>query len=188
MISQDKWNKSSDGDNEIEKNPETIRIAGIVRESIVDGPGIRFVIFSQGCPHHCAGCHNPNTHDFEGGYDCAIEKILVEIDKNPLLSGITFSGGEPMCQSEAFLALAEEIKKRKLDLAIYTGYTFEELEEIGKVKRPAVQSLLNLTDYLIDGKFVESERDLQLQFRGSKNQRFINMNATRKSGELVYIQ
>ncbi|MCI9640020.1 MAG: 4Fe-4S cluster-binding domain-containing protein [Emergencia sp.] len=79
-------------------NEQTLRIAGVVKESIVDGPGIRFVVFSQGCPHHCPGCHNAVTHDFEGGYDCSIERILAEIDANPLLDGVTFSGGEPVCQ------------------------------------------------------------------------------------------
>ncbi len=114
----------------------SIRMAGVIRESIVDGPGLRFVIFAQGCPHGCPGCHNPATHDFNSGKDCALEKILAAIDQNPLLDGVTFSGGEPMCQPEAFCNLAVEIKKRKLHLIIYTGYTYEELLTLG-ARQPA---------------------------------------------------
>lgn len=172
MSQTEKWKKSN------------IRIAGIVRESIVDGPGIRFTIFSQGCPHNCEGCHNPETHDFKGGYDCSIEKILGEIDKNPLLTGVTFSGGEPMCQPDEFLTLAQEIKKRSLDIVIFSGYTFEELQIMAE-SNPSIDELLLLTDYLIDGKFVLAEKDLALSFRGSKNQRYIDMNLTRKKENIV---
>ena len=152
----------------------TIRIAGIVRESIVDGPGIRFVVFAQGCPHQCSGCHNPQTHDFQGGYECSIDTILAEIDKNPLLSGVTFSGGEPFCQAEAFLALAKQIKNRELNLVAYSGYTLEQLQGKAAVDEHLFQ-LLSLLDVLIDGPFVLEEKDLTLPFRGSKNQRYIEM-------------
>lgn len=162
----------------------SIRIAGIIRESIVDGPGIRFTIFSQGCPHNCEDCHNPETHEFKGGYDCSIEKILGEIDKNPLLAGVTFSGGEPLCQPDEFLTLAQEIKKRSLDIVIFSGYTFEELQIMAENNK-SIYELLLLTDYLIDGKFVLAEKDLALNFRGSKNQRYIDMNLTRKLGNIV---
>jgi anaerobic ribonucleoside-triphosphate reductase activating protein len=160
--------------NDFAQQGETIRIAGIVRESIVDGPGIRFVVFSQGCPHRCKGCHNEATHDFEGGYDCGINKILAEIDKNPLLQGVTFSGGEPFCQPGAFYRLGVEIKKRGLDLVAYSGYTLEELQAISK-ENPQVEKLLGLIDYLVDGPFLLEEKDLTLEFRGSRNQRFIRM-------------
>ncbi len=172
MLQAKKWKKSN------------LRIAGIIRESIVDGPGIRFTVFGQGCPHNCPGCHNSATHDFKGGYDCSIEKILNEIDKNPLLSGVTFSGGEPMCQPEEFLILAREIKKRNLDIVIFSGYTFEELKIMAQ-DNSSIHELLLLTDYLIDGKFMLTEKDLALNFRGSRNQRFIDMNLTRKSGHIV---
>ena len=165
----------------------SIRIAGVVRESIVDGPGIRFTIFSQGCPHNCAGCHNEATHDFSGGYDCSIEKILCEIDKDPLLSGVTFSGGEPMCQPEGFYALAKKIKQRSLDIVIFSGYTYEELLQMEK-ERPALGGLLSLADYLIDGRFVLAERDLTLRFRGSRNQRFIDLAATRAQAKIVEVE
>ena len=93
------------------KNFNFIRLAGVIRESIVDGPGLRFTVFCQGCPHGCEGCHNPDTHDFNGGYDCEISKITAAIDENPLLDGVTFSGGEPMCQPEAFLNLAVNVNR-----------------------------------------------------------------------------
>lgn len=158
-----------------------IRIAGIVRESIVDGPGIRFVVFCQGCPHHCKGCHNGLTHDFSGGYDCEVSKILAAIDANPLLDGVTFSGGEPACQPEGFLALAKEIKKRKLDIIMYSGYTFEELVLMAD-ENSALKELLNLVDILIDGKYEESLRDLTLSFRGSKNQRVLDLETSLNQG------
>jgi len=153
----------------------TIRIAGIIRESIVDGPGIRFTVFAQGCPHHCKGCHNENTHDFAGGYDCELNKILSEIDKNPLLSGVTFSGGEPFCQAEAFYELGKEIKARGLDIVTYSGYTLVELQEMAE-KDADIGKLLWISDYLVDGPFLQEERDLTHEFRGSRNQRFIRMS------------
>lgn len=163
-----------------------IRIAGVVRESIVDGPGLRFVVFCQGCPHGCEGCHNPATHDFRGGYDCEIEKILGAIEANPLLDGVTFSGGEPLCQPEAFLQLARQIRSRfpQQNLLIYTGYTYEELQPMCE-RNEALKELLSLCDWLVDGRYVAAQRDLTLQFRGSKNQRIIDMNATREAGLVV---
>lgn len=166
------------------KQPETIRLAGIVRESIVDGPGFRFTIFCQGCPHGCPECHNPETHDFSGGSDVTFSRILQEIDKNPLLAGVTFSGGEPFCQPAAFAALAREIRKRNLDIVTFTGYTYERLQSMAE-EQPEIQDLLDLTDLLIDGPFVKEEKDLTLQFRGSRNQRIIDLNATRKNGHLT---
>lgn len=153
---------------------ETIRIAGIVRESIVDGPGLRFAIFSQGCPHKCMGCHNEATHDFSGGYDCELSRILEEIDKNPLLSGVTFTGGEPFCQPAAFYRLSVDIKARNLDIVAYSGYTLEELQGMAE-ENADIQKLLGMIDYLVDGPFLKDERDLTLEFRGSKNQRLIRM-------------
>ncbi len=165
------------------KNCNSIRLAGIVRESIVDGPGLRFTVFCQGCPHGCQGCHNPATHDFDGGYDCEIAKIIAAVDENPLLDGVTFSGGEPMCQPAAFAKLAGEIKKRRLNIVTYTGFTYEKLTEMAESDE-AVRELLELTDLLVDGPFVLKQRDLTLPFRGSANQRIIDMNRTREEGRL----
>lgn len=153
---------------------EVVRIAGIVRESIVDGPGIRFVIFGQGCPHRCPGCHNQETLAFDGGYLCSFAKLLTEIDKNPLLSGVTFSGGEPFHQPKAFALLGKEIKKRGLHLITYTGYVLEQLWEM-KAEDSFIADLLQVTDQLIDGPFRAKEKDLTLSFRGSKNQRIVEM-------------
>ena len=166
------------------ENKNAIRIAGVVRESIVDGPGLRFTVFCQGCPHDCKGCHNMATHDFSGGYDCDISKILDAIDQNPLLDGVTFSGGGPMCQPEAFYNLATEVKARGLNIVTYTGYTYEELQQMAEKDR-WVKGLMEMTDILIDGRFVMEERDLTLIFRGSRNQRVIDMNMTRSSGKIT---
>ncbi|MBQ3185353.1 MAG: anaerobic ribonucleoside-triphosphate reductase activating protein [Firmicutes bacterium] len=166
------------------KKADSIRLAGIVRESIVDGPGIRFTVFCQGCPHACEGCHNPETHDFAGGKDISIERLLEEIDKDKLLAGVTFSGGEPFCQAEAFACLGRGVKERGLNITVFSGYTLEELQDMA-VQRADVRELLELTDILIDGPFINELRDLTLQFRGSSNQRVIDMNETRKTGELA---
>ena len=164
-----------------------LRIAGIVRESIVDGPGIRFTIFCQGCPYDCPGCHNPETHDFDGGQDCSTDRLLEEIDKDPLLAGVTFSGGEPFCQPEAFAKLAASVRERGLSVTVFTGYTFEELTEMAQ-EDIHIARLMELTDILIDGRFVKALRDLTLQFRGSCNQRIIDMNRTREQGSVVLWQ
>lgn len=169
------------------KSADNIRLAGIVRESIVDGPGIRFTVFCQGCPHDCPGCHNPETHDFDGGSDCSTERLLAEIDKDPLLAGVTFSGGEPLCQPEAFADMAQQVKDRGLSVAVYSGYTYEQISEMS-AENDAVRRLMELTDILIDGPFIEKERDLTLQFRGSRNQRVIDMNKTRAVGVPVIWQ
>lgn len=161
-----------------------LRLAGVIRESIVDGPGIRLVIFTQGCPHHCEGCHNPQTHDFNGGYISNPENILKVIDQNPLLKGVTFSGGEPFMQAEALAELAIEIHKRKLDILTYSGFTFEELLQ-SIDKHSDRKKLLEQTDYLIDGKFMIDLKSLNLQFRGSSNQRIIDVKKSLEIGKAV---
>ena len=153
-----------------------LRIAGVIRESIVDGEGLRFVVFTQGCPHHCEGCHNPQTHDVNGGYLIEQEKILTEFFKNPLLKGITLSGGEPFIQAKELIPIAQAVKEDGKDVVMYTGYTLEQLETMGG----EVNELLRYCDTLIDGRFVLAERDLTLTFRGSRNQRVIDMNEHRR--------
>lgn len=162
----------------------SIRLAGIVRESIVDGPGIRLTVFVQGCPHHCVGCHNPNTHDPLGGYDCEVQKILDAVDANPLLRGITLSGGEPFEQADILLPLARAVRERGKDIVAFSGYTFEQLLEKGKNER-AVIELLSLCCLLVDGKFVQAKRNLSLRFRGSSNQRLLDPQESLKKGEAV---
>ena len=162
-----------------------LRLAGVIRESIVDGPGIRMTLFGQGCPHGCKGCHNPETHDPDGGYISNPENILKAIDQNPLLQGVTFSGGEPFFQAEAFAELGEAIKKKGLHIMTYSGYTFEEIFEGAKQGAPGWKELLAVTDILVDGRFVLEEKSLNLLFRGSKNQRLINVPKSLEKGEAV---
>lgn len=159
-----------------------LRIAGTIRDSIVDGPGLRYVIFTQGCPHHCPGCHNPQTHDFAGGREADTEKLLEEILKDPLSAGVTFSGGEPFCQAEGLLPVAEAVKAAGKHLMIYTGYL---LEELLAMKDPAVQELLALTDILVDGPFLLEKKNLTLSYRGSENQRVIDLGKSRDEGRIV---
>lgn len=153
----------------------TLRLAGIAGESIVDGPGIRFTIFVQGCPHHCPGCHNPQTHDFAGGTETPLADLLQKIDANPFLKGVTFSGGEPFCQAAGLLELAKQLKARGKHLMSYTGYTFEELMQSDD---PAVRPLLEHLDLLVDGRFVLEQRSLELRFCGSSNQRILDVPAS----------
>lgn len=176
-------------------SPTHIKVAGVVNDSIVDGPGIRFSIFAQGCSHNCLGCHNPQTHSFEGGELMSIETIITKISQNPLLKGITFSGGDPFFQAEAFAELAKKIKKlygeksaldkttnakepqrsfpgKKLEIAAYTGFTWEHLVTFGTKEQ---QELLKYLDILVDGPFILEKRNIDLRFRGSKNQRIIDV-------------
>ena len=160
-----------------------IRLASkLQRNSIVDGEGIRAVVWTQGCPHNCPNCHNPETHDFEGGRIADTEEILEEIFSNPILSGVTFSGGEPFCQPEALLPIAVAIKEKKIHLMIFTGYLLEKLQ---KMENEVVKKLLELADIIVDGPFVLEERNLTLSYRGSENQRVIDMVKTREKGEVV---
>lgn len=149
---------------------EKIRIAGIEEESIVDGPGIRLVLFTQGCNHHCIGCHNPETHSFDGGELVDIDSIVNMVKENPLLDGITISGGEPFEQAIECSILAKKVKDLGLNVITYTGYTFEEI-----LCNKRFRDLLLQTDILIDGKFDISQKSLMLQFRGSANQRIIDV-------------
>ena len=165
---------------------DRLRIAGGVDESIVDGPGIRYVVFVQGCPHRCEGCHNEQTHDFDGGTEVDASALLAEIDRDPMITGVTFSGGEPFCQAEALAGLAEAVKARGKDLMVYSGYTFEELSGLAERDR-WVKALLEAADRLVDGRYIKEERDLELAFRGSRNQRYIDLRATRDEGRIVLV-
>lgn len=162
-----------------------LRIAGLVKESITDGKGIRYTVFTQGCPHACKGCHNPETHDPQGGYSMDTDEIFKDFIKNPLLKGITFSGGEPFCQPEPLCALARQVHGAGKDVTVYSGWTYEELLAMN---RPAIQALLEESDVLVDGKYIEELRNLELHFRGSENQRLIDLKKTRKTGMITYLQ
>ena len=158
-----------------------IRIAGTVSESIVDGPGFRYTVFVQGCPHGCAGCHNPQTHDFNAGKLVDTEELFEECIEDPLNKGVTFSGGEPFLQAAALYELGKRFKERGMSLWCYSGWTFEELQKQGE----DVQKLLSIVDVLVDGKFIEERRTLSLQFRGSDNQRLIDVRKSIKKGSAV---
>ena len=161
-----------------------LRLAGVIRESIVDGPGIRMTVFTQGCPHHCKGCHNEQTWDFEGGYESSTERILEEAQKDPLLRGLTFSGGEPFSQAQNMAILAKEAKEKGYDIFCYTGYTFEKLLSEFDA-HPEYKELLENCDWLVDGPFVLEKRSLMLKFRGSTNQRILDVKKSLECGVAV---
>ena len=158
-----------------------IRLAGIVPESIVDGPGYRLAVFVQGCPHACPGCHNPKTHDFAGGYLSDTADVLAKMGVNPLVRGVTLSGGEPMMQAEALCEIASAAKEKGMNVWCYTGFT---LEALWHEQNPARMRLLELVDVLVDGPYIAHERSLDLLYCGSKNQRLIDMRKTRENGEI----
>lgn len=160
-----------------------MKISGIVEESVVDGPGIRFTIFFQGCTHNCYKCHNPDTHDINKGKEMSIDEIIAKIKKYPYLDGVTLSGGDPLMQIDDCLSLCKRIKEElNLNIIVYTGYTYE---EILKLKNDNYRELLNYIDYLVDGPFVYSLLDLSLKYKGSSNQRIINVKETLKRGEII---
>lgn len=161
-----------------------MRIANYVQDSIVDGPGLRFTLFVQGCPHHCAGCHNPTTHAFDGGKEMSTTDIIRIMLANPLTDGLTLSGGEPFCQPEACAVIARAAKEHGLNVWAYSGWEFDHLFED---PNPAVRELLTLCDVLVDGPFLLSERSLGLRWRGSRNQRVLNVPASLAAGTAILL-
>lgn len=161
-----------------------VKLAGIVPDSIVDGPGLRTTLFAQGCPHHCPGCHNPETWDFSGGNEATTDMILGIVRFNPLSRGVTFSGGEPFAQAAGFAEIAKALHETgNYEVASYTGYTFEELLAGTDEQKELLQQL----DVLIDGPFLLSEKSLEVPFRGSRNQRIINVPKSLAEGRTVVI-
>ena len=161
-----------------------LNLSGIVSDSIVDGPGIRTTIFSQGCPHQCPGCHNPETWDFGCGTDISVEAVVDIVRGNPLCRGVTFSGGEPFAQAEAFARLAALLKEKGYEVASYSGYTFEEL----LAGSEAQKTLLASIDILIDGPFLQSQKSLEIAFRGSRNQRILDVKKSLEAGHAIETQ
>ena len=156
-------------------------LSGIVSDSIVDGPGIRTTIFSQGCPHHCKGCHNPETWAFGCGTQISVESIVDIVKSNPLCRGVTFSGGEPFSQAVGFAKLAGLLKEKGYEVASYTGFTFEELLEGSEDQKKLLENI----DILIDGRFVLAEKSLEIAFRGSRNQRILDVRKSLAEGRAV---
>ena len=167
------------------QSKNTIRLAADLQsDSIVDGPGLRTVIWTQGCSHHCRGCQNPQTWDFEGGGEVPIKMVLEAIDKLHYQNGITFSGGDPMFQPEACTKIAKYCKEKGYNIWVYTGFKYEELIKMSKEK-PIYKKFLSYIDVLVDGKFKLKERNLNILFRGSTNQRLIDVQKTLSSDEIV---
>ncbi len=162
---------------------QEIRLAGVIDESITDGPGIRYVIFTQGCEHKCEGCHNPETHDINGGYMKNINELVNTINSTKYLKGVTFSGGDPFLQAYACHLVASQIKK-EYDIIVYTGYTYEKLLELSNVYE-GIKLFLNDIDYLVDGPFVLNKRSLELRFKGSSNQRIIDIKESMKKQTVI---
>ena len=151
-------------------------------DSIVDGEGLRAVVWTQGCPHGCPGCHNPQTHAFDGGTSVASESILEQLKAHFYLDGVTFSGGEPMAQAAACGELAQAVHQLGMNVWCYTGYTWEALME---AQDPDQRMFLEQIDVLIDGPFLLAQKSLNLRFRGSANQRLIDVQASLKAQRVV---
>ena len=160
-----------------------LNLSGIISDSIVDGPGIRTTIFCQGCPHHCEGCHNPETWDFGCGTDVPVEDLVDVVRSNPLCRGVTFSGGEPFAQAKGFAKLARLLKEKGYEVASYSGYTFEALLEGSEDQK----ELLSSIDILIDGPFLLAEKSLEVPFRGSRNQRILDVKKSLAEGRAVCV-
>lgn len=158
-------------------NNNKLRIAGFVNDSLVDGPGIRFTIFTQGCPYACPGCHNKDTWDIKGGEEILIADLIAKWRKNPLLDGITLSGGEPLMQKKALLPLIDAALEDNLNIVLYSGNTYENLLALND---ETTNTILSKVHYLVDGPFVLKEKNLALLYRGSNNQRIIDLKRSTK--------
>lgn len=159
-----------------------LAVKDIQLDSIVDGEGIRAVIWTQGCPHNCVGCHNPSTHAFNEGYLIEIDDLKKEIDSFEGQDGITFSGGDPMSQAKECSEIAKYAKEKGLNIWCYTGFSYEQL-----LDNPIQKEFLKYIDVLVDGKFIMEEKTLETPFRGSRNQRIIDVDKSLSSGEIVII-
>ena len=161
-----------------------MRIAGLVQDSIVDGPGLRYVVFVQGCELDCVGCHNPDTRDIDGGYEIPTDEIIAQMLGNPLTDGLTLSGGEPFLQAAECVKLSSAARENGLNVWVYSGYTFEELLFRAQSEQ-AVGELMKLADVLVDGPFVLAGRTLSLKWRGSRNQRIVDMPRSLSGGKVI---
>lgn len=161
-----------------------IRLAGIAYESLVNGPGLRRVFFSQGCRHKCKGCFNPDTHDFNGGEERDMDELIEDTIDNPMLKGVTFSGGDPLERAKEFTYMAKNFKEHNLNIWCYTGYAYEYIIKHFNEK-PEWKELLKYIDVLIDGRFEIDKKDETLKFRGSSNQRIIDVQESLNTGKVI---
>lgn len=163
-----------------------IRLSGIAYESLVNGPGMRRVFFAQGCKHNCPGCFNPDTHDFTGGEERNMDELIKDVLDNPILKGVTFSGGDPFEQADKFAYMARAFRNNGLNIWSYTGYKFENIiKQLENNK--GWQDLLNNIDVLVDGRFDKDKMQDGLKFRGSLNQRIIDVKESLKTGKIVIL-
>jgi anaerobic ribonucleoside-triphosphate reductase activating protein len=161
--------------------PLTLRVLDIVAGTSVDGPGLRTSIYFAGCDHRCPGCHNPESWAHDGGHAMTVEEIMAVVRENDF--NVTFSGGDPLYQRVGMEALARAVKAEGYTLWCYTGFTYEQLAEMDDYRE-----LIGMFDVLVDGSFIEKQRDISLLFRGSANQRLIDVKATRTVGEITLWQ
>ena len=165
-----------------------MRIAGVMHESVVDGPGVRFVVFAQGCVHRCPGCHNPETWDPAGGEEWSVRELFKIIRKSPdWVKGVTLSGGEPFLQAAQMADLARYVHQRGMSIVTYTGYVYEDLLDMAETNED-IARLLAETDILVDGPYVEKLKDIGLRFRGSSNQRVIDVKTGHRTGGIVLME
>lgn len=165
---------------------KSIRLSGIAYESLVNGPGMRRVFFAQGCKHNCPGCFNPDTHDFTGGEERNMDELIKDVLDNPILKGVTFSGGDPFEQADKFAYMARQFRNNGLNVWSYTGYKFENI--IKQLENNnGWKDLLNNIDVLVDGRFEKDKMQDGLKFRGSLNQRIIDIKESLKTGKIVIL-
>lgn len=170
------------GKERCEAGGDVMRIANYIQDSIVDGPGLRFTLFTQGCPHRCEGCHNPGTHDPLGGKEMSTGEVIEKMLSNPLTDGLTLSGGEPFSQAGNCAKIAQAAKNAGLNVWAYSGWTLEQLMDDVV---PGARKLLELCDVLVDGPFILAQRSLRLKWRGSENQRVLDVKKSLDSGGAV---
>ena len=162
-----------------------MNISGINFESVVDGEGVRIVVFVSGCLHNCKGCHNPTSHSFEAGRPFTEElqdEIIDYINKTPFISGATISGGDPMYSAKAVAAFVRRLKTEVKDISlwIYSGFRYENI-----LQNSEMLELLKLCDVLVDGEFILEQRDMTLSYKGSRNQRIIDIQKSLTQNEIV---
>ena len=158
-----------------------ISLSSLIHDSIVDGPGLRSVIFTQGCPHNCPGCHNQKAISFEGGELISTDDVINEVLKENL-NNVTFSGGEPFAQPEELYTIAKALREKGYNIWSYSGYTYNALI---RHHDPYVQKLLSQLDILVDGRFLLEKRSIAAIFRGSSNQRIIDVQASLKENKVI---
>lgn len=160
-----------------------IRLAAYLQpDSIVDGEGVRTVLWTQGCPHACPGCHNPGTHDFDGGTLVDVDEVIAELQKVKNQDGITLSGGDPVCQSDACYEISKAAHEMGLNVWCYTGFTYEQM-----LLNPKAKRLLEQIDVLVDGKFMLDEKSYDIYFRGSRNQRIIDVQKSLEEDKVILV-